>query len=207
MNKRPKICYIICSSPRSGSHLYSSLLAATGMAGNPEEHFNPWGAGRRHGIDIDTLVYDIDYLSEIISQNTTANGVFGTKAQFTAITSFVGLGRLESLFPTKLKYLYVDRRDELRQGISLAIARQTGQFFWNEPVLKEPVYNLEQLRCCLEEIMNQKKGWNTYFWERNIKPFHVMYEELITNKQEIIVQTLKFLGVEVFLWRRRAGRF
>jgi LPS sulfotransferase NodH len=197
MKNKPKICYIICSSPRSGSHLYSSLLSATGLAGNPEEHFNPWGAGSRPDQSIDSLLYDRKYMENIILRSATANGVFGTKAQFTAITSFVGLARLESLFPTRLKYLYIDRRDELRQGISLAIARQTEQFFWYEPALREPEYNLDQLRCCLEGIANQKRGWKTYFKERKIEPFRVMYEELIHHRRQIIIATFNYLGVEV----------
>ncbi|MBT6203829.1 MAG: sulfotransferase, partial [Rhodospirillaceae bacterium] len=32
--------YVICTSPRSGSTLLCSLLAATGLAGNPCSHFH-----------------------------------------------------------------------------------------------------------------------------------------------------------------------
>ena len=53
--KPPKTCYIIASAPRSGSHLLSTLLGATGLAGKPEEHFNPWHMGLATDFPMDMI--------------------------------------------------------------------------------------------------------------------------------------------------------
>src|SRR5207253_10998694 len=64
------------SVQRSGTHLLCSILRSTGIAASPEEHFlckpgetweKRWGAPSR-----------LAYVQNVLRQNTTANGVFGT---------------------------------------------------------------------------------------------------------------------------------
>ena len=197
MKRLPRTCYLICSAPRSGSHLLSTLLTDTLLAGHPQEHFNPWHMGDADDEFPDELVYDAGYVQGLFEKYTAPNGVFGTKAQFSQITNFVGLGRLEGLFPTELHYLYVRRLDVVRQAVSLAKAEQTGQWVWDEPVNREPAYNLHQLTCCLRETRIQAKGWEVYFMERGITPFRVIYEELVAEPEQTVLRALRFLGVKI----------
>src|SRR5829696_10459407 len=37
--RMPRLSYLICATPRSGSTLLCDALDATGIAGHPEEHF------------------------------------------------------------------------------------------------------------------------------------------------------------------------
>src|ERR1700735_3666803 len=69
--------YMICAVPRTGSYLLCDLLRKTGVAGRPNEYFNPsfqsqWAA------DWGTPALD-DFLAKILSLGTTDNGVFGLK--------------------------------------------------------------------------------------------------------------------------------
>jgi LPS sulfotransferase NodH len=188
---------VICSGPRAGSHFYASILAAAGIAGRPDDHFNPCGGGRRERRGADTLPYNRQYVDEVIAETTTANGVFGTMTQFNQIANFVGFQRLESLFPAPIKYVHLERKDKLRQAVSLAIARQTGQFQRGEPTAREAIYNPEQIRCCLEEVMNHNRGWEMYFWERGVQPLHVLYEDLVLSTLDTIKRTLSYLEIDV----------
>jgi LPS sulfotransferase NodH len=190
-------CYVICSAPRSGSHLLSHLMTDTQLAGYPQEHFNPWHMGDAKDAFPDKLVYDQSYVQGLIGKYTTPNGVFGTKAQFDQIANFVGLSRLESLFPTELRYLFVQRLDKVRQAVSLARAEQTDQWVWDQPVKRAPEYNFYQIRCCLREIRLQEKGWEVYFVERGITPYRVIYEELVADPGRILLEALRFLNVDV----------
>src|SRR5690349_9205226 len=70
------ISYVIASVQRSGTHLLCSILRRTGIAGCPDEYFlskagetweKRWGVPSRDA-----------YLQQILHQNTTTNGVFGT---------------------------------------------------------------------------------------------------------------------------------
>lgn len=191
----PKTCYIIVSSPRSGSHLFSTLITGTGVAGQPEEHFNPWHMGDATDFFPDDLIYGPEHVQRMIEKTTTPNGVFGTKAQFTQITNFVGLDRLESLFPTPLKYILIERRDVIRQGVSLARAAQTNAFNSDCEEQRTPTYNFHHLGQCVREVRIQIKGWETYFHNRGIEPYRVVYEDLVKDRARILRGALEFLDI------------
>jgi LPS sulfotransferase NodH len=190
------MCYIIASAPRSGSHLLSTLMSATGLAGKPEEHFNPWHMGLAGEFPMD-LIFQPEHVQKLIETTTTPNGVFGTKAQFTQVSNFVGMQRLESLFPTPLKYIYIQRNDDLRQAISLARAIQTNRYMWDQTEEKSPTFNRELIFQCMREIKIQEKGWEMHFFQNHIEPFRVMYEEFIQDTAAVIRSVLSYLGIEI----------
>jgi LPS sulfotransferase NodH len=193
----PHTCYLIAASPRSGSQLLGSLLTATGLAGFPDEHFNPWHMGDATNFFPDDLLYTPEHIQRLIEKFTTPNGVFGTKAHFLQVTNFVGLDHLESLYPTPLKYISLTRRDVVRQGISLARAAQTNAYNSDMQPTREPVYNFHQISQCTREVRIQTKGWETYFHQRGIEPFRVVYEDFLTDQERIIRGVLEYLGVAV----------
>ena len=136
----PTCAYVICTNPRSGSWLLSEGLSATGVAGNPREWFNVleeqqqrarWG---RHG---QGDVSPLSYLSHVVSQGSTHNGVFGLKlhyyqladlsAQLRRIDGFRDLPVEEAIsaaFP-EVRYIWLTRKDKARQAISYHRACQT----------------------------------------------------------------------------------
>lgn len=193
---KPTTCYIICSAPRSGSHLLSYLMTDTQLAGFPQEHFNPWFMGDAVNEFPDQLIYEKNHVTNLIEKYTSPNGVFGTKAQFDQIVDFVGLARLESFFPTSLKYIFIQRGDKIRQAVSLARAEQTNQWMSGQAIQREPQYNYFQIQSCLREIKLQEKGWETYFMERGIKPYRVNYEELAANPEPVILGALAYLEIK-----------
>jgi LPS sulfotransferase NodH len=197
MTTTPHTCYLIAASPRSGSQLLGALLTATGLAGFPDEHFNPWHMGDATNFFPDDLIYGPEHIQRLIENHTSPNGVFGTKTHFLQVTNFVGLDRLESLYPTPLKYISLTRRDVERQGISLARAAQTDSYNSDLPPTKEPVYNFFQISQCTREVRVQAKGWETYFHNRGIEPFRVVYEDLVADQEGILRGVLKFLGIAI----------
>ncbi len=103
----PRLSYIVCSTPRSGSTLLCELLKSTGVAGRPEEYFEaraatglpphpgdyleglpPTGAGVRDDetppepapySDLRGIEDYGEHLETSFRLGTTDNGVFGTK--------------------------------------------------------------------------------------------------------------------------------
>ncbi len=193
----PHTCYLIAASPRSGSQLLGSLLTATGLAGNPDEHFNPWHMGDATNFFPYDLLYGPEHIQRFITTTSTPNGVFGTKAHFLQVTNFVGLDRLESLYPTPLKYIYLRRKNVERQGVSLARAAQTDSYNSDMPEKGAPVYNFYQISQCTREVRVQDKGWKTYFHNRGIDPYVVIYEELVEDRARILRGVLGFLGISL----------
>ena len=188
-------CYIVCSAPRSGSHLLSYLLTDTQLAGCPQEYFNPWFMGDARNEFPDKLVYEKSHITKLIEKYTSPNGVFGIKSQFDQVADFVGLNRLESFFPSPLKYIFIQRSDKTRQAVSLARAEQTDQWMSGQDSRREPQYNYFQIRSCLREIKLQEKGWETYFMERGIQPHRVNYEQLAVDPEPVILAALAYLEI------------
>lgn len=193
----PRNCYLIAASPRSGSQLLGELLTSTGLAGFPDEHFNPWHMGDAANNFPDDLLYGPDHIQRQIEQHTSPNGVFGTKTHFLQVVNFVGLDRLESLYPAPLHYISLRRRDVLRQGISLARAAQTNSYNSGMPPEREPVYNFHQIAQCTREVRVDAKGWETYFHQRGIAPLRVVYEELVEDQGGTLQRIFDFLGIAV----------
>lgn len=137
---QPHTSYLVCGTPRSGSSLLCEALTQTGIAGKPEEYFQPaneiiwkerWG----------TSTY-AEYLARTIDHCTTPNGVFGVKMMWGYCDHFLRAvshipdhtrrkmpihTRLQAIFPN-LHYIWIKRRDTLRQAISQAKALQTNQW-------------------------------------------------------------------------------
>ena len=124
----------------------------------------------------------------------TPNGVFGSMIQFNQAANFVGLSRLLSIFPSVPRFIFLERSDEIRQAVSLAIARQTGQFLASQPIERAPIYNADQIRCCLEDVWNHNRGWETFFWEHRISPCRVVYEECVATPLDVVRSALEFIG-------------
>ena len=154
----PHTCYLIASSPRSGSQLLGALLTSTGLAGFPTEHFNPWHMGDATNFFPDDLLYSPEHIQKLIEKHTTPNGVFGTKAHFLQVINFVGLDCLERLYPTPLKYISLRRCDFTRQGISLARAVQTNSYNSDMQSTRDPIYNFYQILQCIREVRVDAKG-------------------------------------------------
>jgi len=149
----PKISYLVCASQRSGTELLCRGLAATGVAGRPQEYFlaedparlpdwrfweeGPYAAGH----DVSDRE---NYLSLVYRLGSTPNGVFGAKihwnclrwalAKFSEMPRFAGLDRvaiLRTAFPD-LRVVDVTRRDRARQAVSWA--RMAQDAMWVDPV-------------------------------------------------------------------------
>ncbi len=191
----PHTCYLIASSPRSGSQLLVDLLKSTGLAGVPTENFNPWHMGDATNFFPDDLLYTPEHIQKLIEKQTTPNGVFGTKAHFLQVVDFVGLDCLEDLYPTPLRYISLRRRDVTRQGISLARAAQTNSYNSDMQPVRDPVYNFHQIGQCIREVRVDAKGWETYFHQRRIEPLRVIYEDFVVDQRDTLKRIFDFLEI------------
>lgn len=204
--------YIICASPRCGSTLLCEALTNTGIAGIPEEYFGwrdepiwqqRWG----------TTTY-AEYIAGAIKQGTTPNGVFGTKIMWYQINEFTRKAQqipgykiltthqiMQTVFPN-LQYIWVWRRDKVRQAISHAKARQTN--IWKvttdspvpQPIAKA-TFSFEQIDYMMHEMKIHDAQWKKYFLKNGISPMEVVYEDLIHTYQETALQALHYLGISV----------
>ncbi|HVS33627.1 MAG TPA: Stf0 family sulfotransferase, partial [Thermoanaerobaculia bacterium] len=207
---RPTISYLVCASPRSGSNLLCESLTNTGFAGWPDEFFcrlaDRWSlpeCGETTDIE--------EYLAWLLEDRSTPNAVFGAKimrdhfvdlcAELRTLPGRSALSShacLQSVFPG-LRYVWMTRRDKLRQAISRVRAEQTGQWRQHDGDLvlqvAEPRFSRKEIARGLEEIELQEAGWQTFFTESGARPVVVVYEELVGSYEATARRVAKELGI------------
>ncbi len=213
----PRVTYVICTTPRSGSWLLSDGLRSTALAGNPREWFNTAEEQQQRArwrLDHATDLTYSDYLRVVRSLATTRNGICGIKLHYyqfeqlaTKLSDVVGLqgstgaALLSRAFPN-VRYLWLTRRDKVRQAISFRLAASTDSW-WNitgdrrtsDPKPAEPVFDPHAIRRLELALADHESRWRSFFDANAIDPLVVHYEDLAADYRAHIVQTLTWLGI------------
>jgi LPS sulfotransferase NodH len=208
---QPHTSYLVCGTPRSGSSLLCEALVNTGIAGKPEEYFQPsneamwqkrWGTSTYAG-----------YIARTIEQCTTPNGVFGVKMMWGYFNHFLHNVRqmpdyknrkipvnkmLQAIFPD-LHYIWIKRCDTVRQAVSHAKAMQTN--LWvvrgenQRPATHKPEFSFMQIDFLVQEIRAYDAAWQRFFTENSIQPLVIVYEDFVSRYEETVREALQHLGV------------
>jgi LPS sulfotransferase NodH len=191
-------------------------LRGSGLGGCPEEYFlgpeeyvpswenSAWakanGVGSRRG-----------YLDLVRRSGTSPNGVFGCKVMWnyfheirhklSGLPEYAALpvhAALQDLFPN-LHYIWILRRDKVRQAVSWARAAQTGIYAVTQgdapleagPPQFDPAFigNLHRL------VQEGEKGWQAYFDESGVQPYVVYYEDLVQAYEATARNILTWMGI------------
>lgn len=225
---QPHTSYLVCGTPRSGSSLLCETLTQTGIAGRPEEYFQPanviiwkepWGTST-----------SAEYLARTIDHCTTPNGVFGVKMMWgyfdyflRAVSQIPGHNkhkmpvhtRLQAIFPN-LHYIWIKRRDTLRQAISQAKALQTNQWVvrgdhasivgarglppllapaLDLPTAQRPAFSFLQIDFLAQEIELHNAAWQRYFTQNGIHPLVIVYEDFVAHYEQTVREALQHLAL------------
>jgi LPS sulfotransferase NodH len=210
----PTATYIICTNPRSGSWLLSEGLAATSIAGNPREWFNvqqEQATRAQWRIDNDTDLTFEGYVEAARLLSTSSNGVSGIKLHY---YQFADLPRrmparpgggepspgelLTALFPDA-RYVWLTRRDKVRQAISLFLAHRTDHW-WSvdgSPAREEPAIEFDPDAIAAFQALLEKSehGWQSFFEANRITPLAIEYEGLAADYAGTIGKVLQWLGI------------
>lgn len=203
--------YLVCSTARTGSTLLCEALRDTGIAGRPGEYFyegveqfleREWGR--------QDMPY-VEYLNGVMRGFATPNGIWGAKvmwvhfepslARLHQIPEYVRLSRpelLSHIFPS-LHYIWITRRDKVRQAVSQLKAMQTGVWKVEKgetPVpAQEPRFDFDAIDFLVQANVMHEVAWQEYFAEGSIIPFTVVYEDLVAELDQTILRILEYLGI------------
>jgi trehalose 2-sulfotransferase len=207
---QPHSSYLICATPRSGSFLLCEALKNTGLAGQPEEYF--WRNDEPFWKELWRISSYADYVAGAISQGTTPNGVFGAKIMWGYVDDFVDklhsipgyedrpvAELLSTVFPN-LHYIWMTRRDKVRQAISFERAIQTNVWAMNDetpPLIGELHFDFARIDALVHLIEAHEVAWHHYFIENGITPVTVVYEEFVAAYEQTAIQILHELRVPV----------
>ena len=209
---KPHTSYVICAVQRSGSFLLCEALKNTGLAGNPEEYFlngEGWEDGWwacQHGVTSRP-----DYLRLVLEKGTSPNGVFGSKIMWNyyhdmlerlqELPEYEGMDApqlMAALFPN-IHYIWIIRRDKVRQAVSWAKSAQTGIYALSTgetPVPRqEAAFDFTFIDQLYNLVLAGEAGWQNFFETCGIQPFKVVYEDLVETYEQTALQILEYLQV------------
>jgi trehalose 2-sulfotransferase len=121
--------------------------------------------------------------------------------KLTALPGYEGLRAPElmrELFPN-LHYLWMVRRDKVRQAVSWAKAAQTDIYAWhkgNGPIPKqEPTFDFTFIDNLHQLILEGEAGWQSFFDACGVQPIKVIYEDFIENYEQTALRILDTLKI------------
>jgi LPS sulfotransferase NodH len=144
-----------------------------------------------------------EHLERSRRDGRTPNGVFAAKVMWNQLADIAELsGRpeephelLEGLFaPTH--WVWVRRRDVLRQAVSLWRALQTQT--WRDAGGAEPtaVYSRAAIAHLTTLLADQDAAWGAFFADRGIRPLALVYEDYARDVGAAVDAVLLHLGLE-----------
>jgi LPS sulfotransferase NodH len=201
---------ILCTTPRVGSTLLCSLLASSGVCGEPESWYRAedrvhyarkWGLAANHDAG--------DYLAAVRKAGMTANGVGALRIQAPTLAPL--LVELQGMFPEvqgdaalfdrafgPCRYLYLHRQDALAQAISRLKAEQTQVWHLDGHAAKaqqEPQYDPDRIRTFMAEAAAGNAQWLDWFQSNGITPKTLIYEKFSADPAETVRHLLHEMGL------------
>jgi trehalose 2-sulfotransferase len=201
--------YLIAALPRTGSFFLSHLLRATGVAGNPEEYGGASDASTWQ--DFAGCSSHREYFNTYMAASRTPNGVFGAKLMWSQFCAFVHDTRTYLEIPTTNRdaiassvigsfiFIRLYREDELRQAISLVLAKRTGR--WSSVSkssrldCEEVTYSRTAIDSALHLISAENTAWKCHLQNTTTSVFSISYEQLASCPISVLNEILYRLGL------------
>ncbi|MDJ0531195.1 MAG: Stf0 family sulfotransferase [Xenococcaceae cyanobacterium MO_207.B15] len=203
--RKPTVSYGILTLPRSGSTFLCHLLTATESAGYPTEHL------RKPTFTL-AKYCDFDYIRlfhHLMTYRVSLNGVFGTKIISHFLQDFEILeSGLTNIFTAIDKYIYLVRKDEVAQGVSILLAEKTEIWHIDNDNKLLDYHNqlasitiddelLEEVNHKLFFIRQQQEYIDKVLKTYQISPLVIEYEQLVENVEDNLQTILDYLGINI----------
>jgi trehalose 2-sulfotransferase len=186
----PWLVWAICTIARSGSSWLSQLVASTQLLGNPEEYMLHWPQRCVHlGLSRSTPLEE--YVSCLIRQRSTPNGVFSIKGSFAELQPFL------ELFP-HAPCVWLSRENKLEQAVSWHRAHDGGLWSRTDAARPEPLFEFSSDRALwfYDEILRREALWRAFFSSREAKPLLLSYEAVCRDPLGTVRSIATYVGVD-----------
>lgn len=197
--------YLILSSPRTGSTMLAAALNATGKAGRVKEYFHLKMLAERGNPEASKQSM-LAYYSDVVSANTSGNGVFGMKLHFNQFHHVfggnrIGMGSGVSFLKSFDRHVLVFRRDKILQAISELIATKTD--LWNTSDSKVAGRagtdvsdtDIPLLAQILSRQLSEEYAWRSLLQDCAIAAQLIAYEDLAANPEAELSRLAAYLAI------------
>lgn len=213
---KPEISYVVCATQRSGTHFLGEALQNTGIAGNPDEYLicNEQGQLQNEQGNISEIYgkkTPEEFRQLVLELGSTPNGVFGVTIMwnyfhrilenYRELPQYYGLEASELMDALLFspKYIWLVRRNKVRQAVSWAKAAQTG--VWSRPKgasvvpEREPEFDFLLIDRFYREVLSGEAGWSGFFHTHGIEPFKLVYEDVVEAYEQSVIDLLEYLTI------------
>ena len=194
---------------------YFEARAATGRPPAPRDYF-----ADAAGVDLDELLggdqplppapeysslagiksYD-EHVSRTLERGSTPNGVFGAKIMWGHLDD---LAQLAGDRPPKVfdrlfgqpRYVWVSRRDRIRQAVSLWKAIQTQAWAADSPQDHPARYSFVAIDHLRQLLAAHDRAWMSFFDVHHIEPLALTYEQIAADLPGAVRAVLEHLGLD-----------
>jgi LPS sulfotransferase NodH len=102
---------------------------------------------------------------------------------------------------SNVSYVWIIRRDKVRQAVSDELAIQTGNYAWigdQKPISeREPIFNFTRLDFQVNRIIAGDHAWQQYFIEAGVTPFKVAYDQFVEESDGTLRAILEYLNIHI----------
>ncbi|MGD0040990.1 MAG: Stf0 family sulfotransferase [Isosphaeraceae bacterium] len=211
-----KLSFFISTAPRTGGFLLAEALESTRIAGRPREYFDR--VFQQKWCETLAVTSDAEYFEKALAAGTTPNGVFGAKVLWHQFEHLMfklrliqgnGLSDLELLRRTfsDLRYVFLTRRDKIRQAVSYDRAIRSG-VWWSvsanaysqtstPPSAPAPPFAFEKIDDWVTRLTEFESNWRRHFKRIGVEPFEVAYEDLVENYESTVHAILRCLDLPI----------
>ncbi|RJE84154.1 Stf0 family sulfotransferase [Paracoccus onubensis] len=185
---------ILCTA-RSGSSLLSVALEAYGF--QFREYLNTGDLLKR--VVLDAEVTQTSDLARPFEQFATQDGRMSIKMPPLGLVFLFMMGE----FPKNLdpwRFVYLRRQNLVRQAISGAVARRTGQ--WTHVMaarseISDDDYSFEEILRILNSANQENRMIERFIGMLGLPVYNVIYEEFVTNQKVVLAEIAAFFGCDL----------
>lgn len=186
-----KTKYVLCTTPRCGSHFIGHMMHQTGDLGYPLEYCNRanWNIWVEKAKEAG-YKRPLDYIKSI---RTGPNGVFGLKLHHEHLELFLE----QEPDPLSYLFIHITRDDVLRQAISFARAQQTNAWISDMEPTGDAYYDYDLFAEKVQNVTQGNANWQAFLAATGSRSLPVTYEQTRDNPQNTLDNIAKFLHVKL----------
>jgi LPS sulfotransferase NodH len=192
--------YLICSTPRVGSNLLSSLIYGTRVLGHPREYFCPFQIAE-YGPELCGLARvrnaeELHRYIDAVAAKFGSHGRFGIKAHLHQLRQALELGYdFEGRFPDR--FVHITRADVIGQAISHERAVQTGAWTAQHKEAGRLEFLPSKLRATVHSFTADNQAWEALFRHYDVEPYRLSYEALCADFEGELARLLEYLDLDL----------
>jgi trehalose 2-sulfotransferase len=190
--------YVILFTARSGSTFLTHEISATKALSVPNEWFS-WLYVRE---DMEKNGgTPVDFIRRLVTSKKSEAGIFGVETNRLMLELFEDLLPVQKLFPRRLRWFFLRRRNVVAQSISNYLADKSRVFHsyqidsHNTDKIAAVPYDGDELKKYILNFIKEEQWAINRLASMRVLPFNLFYEDIVSNPKPAAMAIANVMGV------------